>query len=86
VRCRCFEINVNPMILKLKGNLDIYSLKMYPHTENEAAIVKDIQNLELELKTRCRLPERVASAWPELILVCDDRGRGCTVAAGRHCN
>jgi len=26
--------------------------------------------------TRCRLPERFASAWPELIIACDVRGRG----------
>jgi len=36
--CDC---NINPMTLKLEGGLDI--LKMYPHTENEAA--EGIQNL-----------------------------------------
>jgi len=28
------------------------------------------------VKTRCRLPERFASAWPELIIACDVRRHG----------
>jgi len=28
------DLDINPMTLKLEGDLDI--LKMYPHTENEA--------------------------------------------------
>jgi len=39
------DLEINPMTLKLKGDLAI--LKMYLHTENEAASF--IQNLELEL-------------------------------------
>jgi len=30
----------------------------------------------IKLKTRCRLAKRFASAWPELIIACDVRGRG----------
>jgi len=42
--CNC-NLEINPVTFKLEGDLDI--LKMYPHTENEA---EGIQNLELELK------------------------------------
>jgi len=36
------------MTLKLEGDIDI--LKMYPHTENEAASLKHSKLKELELK------------------------------------
>jgi len=42
---RDHECEINPIILKLKGDRDIP--KMYSHTENEAANLS-IQNLELE--------------------------------------
>jgi len=41
------DLEINPMTLKLEGDLDI--LKMYRHTENEAARL-GIQNTELEFK------------------------------------
>jgi len=35
----CRYLDMNPMTLKLEGDLDI--LKMYPHIENEAASLRD---------------------------------------------
>jgi len=43
------------MTLKLAGDRDI--LKMYPHTENEELLAKDIQNLELELKKNTKMSQ-----------------------------
>jgi len=34
----CCDLDINPMILKVEGDLDI--LKMYLHTENEVAMHK----------------------------------------------
>jgi len=41
------------MTLKVEG--DPYILKMYLHTENEAARAQNIQNLELEFKNTLKM-------------------------------
>jgi len=43
------DLEINPMTLKLQGDLDI--LTMYLHTENEAVCLRH-QNSELRLKKR----------------------------------
>jgi len=45
--CDC-DLEINPMTLKLKGDRDI--LKMYPHTDNEAASIRHSRLGEFELK------------------------------------
>jgi len=37
------DLDINPLTLKLEGDLDI--LKMYPHTENEAASLRHSEQL-----------------------------------------
>jgi len=43
---RCCDLDVNPMTLKLEGDLDI--LKMYLHTENEVARLKHSKLLTVD--------------------------------------
>jgi len=41
------DLEINPMTLKLKGDQDI--LKMYTHTENEAASPSNVRSVVFEL-------------------------------------
>jgi len=42
---RCCDLDMNPMTLKLEGDLDI--LKMYLHIDNEVAMLRHLKLLKL---------------------------------------